>query len=138
MSLADCVCPIGAYDELIEIANDEYRRIFQGERILLQLTKCGFQILPLTLVLPAEVAALPNVGPTLAAGCFRRTALKAVAFPGRIGFCWCWLAENMAEVDEVLLRRRPLFQLDRAPLADEGIDRQIARQSTPPALFHDA
>ena len=63
---------------MIEVADDQQGRIFEGESILLELPECGVQVLALAFIFPAEVAALPDVGPTLAATCLRSTALKAV------------------------------------------------------------
>ena len=49
----------------------------------------------------------------------RAPALEAVVLAGRVGLRWRRLVQQPAQVDEVLLRRRALLQLRRAPLGDE-------------------
>ena len=71
------------------------------------------------LVLPGEVVAFPDVGPTVAARVLPRAALEAVVLAGRVGFGGSRLIQQPAQVDEVLLRRRPLLKLRRPPLRDE-------------------
>ena len=78
MLFADRVGPVAADNKVVEVADDQQRRIFESESILLKLPECGVQVLALPFIFPAEVAALPDVGPTLAATCLRGAALKAV------------------------------------------------------------
>ena len=83
----------------------------------------------LALVLPGEAVALPHVGPTGATGVLARASLEAVVLAGGVGIGGRRLAEQAAEIDEVLLRRGALRQLRRPPLGDEltrchGIERK--------------
>ena len=73
----------------------------------------------LALVLPGEAVALPDVGPTLAAGVPAGAAFEAVAFAGGVGVGRRGLAEEPAEVDEVLLGGGALLELGGAPFGDE-------------------
>ena len=71
------------------------------------------------LVDPGEAVALPDVGPASAAGVPAGAALEAVVFAGGIRLGRRGLAEEPAEIDEVLLRGGALLQLRGAPLGDE-------------------
>ena len=73
----------------------------------------------LALVLPGEAVALPDVGPALAAGVPAGAAFEAVAVAGGIGLGRRGLAEEPAEVDEVLLGCGALLELGGAPFCDE-------------------
>ena len=53
--------------EPVHIAHDQQGRIFQVFAIEQELRIGGLKILMLALVLPAEVAAHPDVGPAIAA-----------------------------------------------------------------------
>ena len=129
MLFADRVGPVGPDDELIEVADDQQRRVFQCQSILLQLPECRFEILALALVFPAEVTALPHVGPTVAAARLRGAALEAVEITSRIGLCRRRFPEQPAQIEKMLLRSRPLLQLNRAPFSDEVISCETTRQS---------
>ena len=116
---ADAVGPVCMDAEPQHVRDDQQRRILQGQRVLPELRESGVQVGALALVLPGEVVALPDVGPAVAAGVLARAALEAVTRAGRVGFGGGWLAQQPAQVDEVLLRRRALLQLRSAPLLDE-------------------
>ena len=64
------------------------------------------EVLVLALVLPAEEALLPDVGPALAAGRLRRAALEGEPLALRVGGDRVGVADEPAQVDEVGLRRR--------------------------------
>ena len=117
--LADAVGPVGADAEARHVGDDQHRRVLQRERVLPELVERGVEVGVLALVLPGEAVPLPHVSPAVAAGVLARAALEAIVVAGRIGFGRRRLAQQPAQVDEVLLGRRALLQLRRAPLGDE-------------------
>ncbi len=70
-------------------------------------------------VLPTEVAAHPDVGPTVAALGFLDAALEGVPLAVGIGGGRFRLVEQVAEVEEMLLAGAPLGEIDLLPLGDE-------------------
>ena len=56
--------------EAVEVADDQQRRVLQRLAAIAGAAECGVEVLVLALVLPAEVAALPDVGPAFAAVVF--------------------------------------------------------------------
>ena len=58
---------VGVDLEAVEVADDEQRRVLEGLPVLQELVVGGLQVLALALVLPGEVAALPDVGEAVAA-----------------------------------------------------------------------
>ena len=117
--LAHAVGPVGADPEPHHVRDDQQRRILKRQRVLAQLIECRAEVSVLALVLPRETVPLPHVGPTVAASILAGAALEAIAVASRIGFGRRWLAEQPAEVDEVLLRRRAFLELRRPPFGDE-------------------
>ena len=117
--LADAVGPVGADAEARHVGDDQHRRVLQRERVLPELVERRVEIRVLALVLPGEAVPLPHVSPAVAAGVLARAALEAIVVAGRIGFGRRRLAQQPAQVDKVLLGRRALLQLRRAPLGDE-------------------
>ena len=116
---ADAVGPVGADAEPRHVRDDEDRRVLQGQRVLPQLVEGRVEVGVLPLVLPGEAMPLPHVGPAVAAAVLARSALEAVVLAGGVGLGRGQLAEEPAEVDEVLLRRRAFLQFRRPPLGDE-------------------
>jgi hypothetical protein len=108
VDLRDRVRPIRVDAEAVEIADDKERRVLQREGVLLELREGGVQVFPLALVFPSEMAALPNVGPTLAPGRLSRAALEGEPIAGGVGIGWRWFAKHGAQVIEMRLRRRAL------------------------------
>ena len=95
------------------------RRVLERQRVLAELLEGGVEVGAPSLVFPREVVALPDVRPAVAARVLARAALEAVRLAGRIGLDRCRLAQQPAQVDEVLLRGRALLQLRGPPLGDE-------------------
>ena len=119
VSLAYAVRPVGADAEPPHVRNDQKRRVLKRQGVLTKLVEGGVEIGVTALVLPGEVVALPYVGPAVAAGVLAGPALEAVMLAGRIGLGRRGLAQEAAQVDEVLLRSGTLLQLRRPPLGDE-------------------
>ena len=120
---AHAVGPVGADAEPRHVRDDQQRRVLQGERVLTQLVERRVEVGAPPLVLPGEAAALPHVGPAVAAGVLARAALEAVDLAGRVGLRRRRLAEQTAQVDEMLLTPRALLQRCRPPLGDERLRR---------------
>ena len=116
---ADGVGPVGADAEPRHVRDDQQRRVLQRQRVLPELIEGRVEVRVPAFVLPREAVAFPHVGPAVAVGVLARTALEAVALAGGVHLGRRRLAEQPAEIDEVLLRGGALLQLRRPPLGDE-------------------
>ena len=94
---------VGVDLEALQVADNQEGRVFQGLAILEQLLVGGGEVLVLALILPAEVAALPDVRPPSPPPVFSTPFSKAYQSPGGIGLVGGGDAEQAAEVDEVFL-----------------------------------
>jgi hypothetical protein len=68
----------GVDDDAFAVADDEQRRVFELQGVVGELLEGGVQVAAGFLVFPAEVAALPDVGPAVAAAGFAGAAFEAV------------------------------------------------------------
>ena len=75
----------------------------------------------MALVLPGEVVALPDVCPAVAAGVLARTPLEAVPLTSGVGVGRLRLIQQLAQVEEVLVRGGALGQRGSAPFGNEGV-----------------
>ena len=119
VGLADAVGPVGADTEARHVRDDQQRRVLQRQRVLPELVEGRVEVRAPALVLPGEAVALPHVGPAIAAAVLARAALEAVALARGVRLGRRRLAQQPAEVDEVLLRRGALLELRRPPLGNE-------------------
>ena len=119
----DAVRPVGADAEPPQVGDDQQRRVLQRQRILPELGERRIKVGALALVLPGKAVALPDVGPAVAARVLAGAAFKAIRCARRVGLSRCRFVQEPTEVEEVLLRRRPLFQRGIAPLGDKGVRR---------------
>ena len=119
----DAVRPVGADAEPPQVGDDQQRRVLQRQRILPELRERRIKVGALAFVLPGEAVALPDVGPAVAARVFANATFKAIRRARRIGLSRRRLVQEPTEVEEVLMRRRPLFQRGIAPLGDKGVRR---------------
>ena len=119
VGLADRVRPVSADAEPHHVRNDEKRRVLERQRVLAELGEGRVQVRVLALVLPREAVAFPHVRPAVATPVLACAALEAVGLACGVGLRWDRLAEQAAQIDEVLLRGRALLQLRRPPLGDE-------------------
>ena len=111
---------VGVDLDHVHVADDERGRVLKILAVVEQLAVGGGQIGVGALVLPAEVAALPDIGPALPAGAETLCArLKGVVGAGR-RIVGRGHAQHSAEVDEVLLRRGALAAGVVLPLGREG------------------
>ena len=73
----------GVDDDALAVADDEQRRVVELQGVVGELLEGGGEVAAGFLVFPAEVAALPDVGPAVAAArTFWRRA-RSSNFPGR-------------------------------------------------------
>jgi hypothetical protein len=68
----------GVDDDAFAVADDEQRRVFELQGVVGELLEGGVQVAAGFLVFPAEVAALPDVGPAVAAAGFAGAAFETV------------------------------------------------------------
>jgi hypothetical protein len=73
----------GVDDDAFAVADDEQRRVFQLQGVVGELLEGGVEVASRLLVLPAEMAALPDIGPAIAATGFAGAALEAVVVGSR-------------------------------------------------------
>jgi hypothetical protein len=105
--------------EAVEIAHDQQRLVFEVFAVEQKLTVGGREVFVLALVFPAEVAAHPNVGPTLAAARLAHAALERVPGAFRVGGGGLGLGEQIAEVEKMLLAGAAFGEIDQPPFGDE-------------------
>ena len=105
VSPADAVRPVGADAEPHHVRDDQQRRVLQRQRVLPELLECSVEVPPLPLVLPGEVMALPDIGPAVTATVLASPPLKTVRLAGRVDVRGLGFAQQLAEVEEMLLRR---------------------------------
>ena len=115
----DGVGEVRVDDDALEIGDDQQRRVQQRLAVLQELAIGLVQVGVLSLVLPGEVAHLPDVGPPVAAGRLARAGLEGVPAARGIGLGRRRLAQQRAQVVEVRLRSRPLLERGVPPLGDE-------------------
>ena len=132
---------VGVDDDALHVADDEQRRVEKGLAILEELGVGLIEVGVLTLVLPGEMAHLPDVGPALAAGRLARARLEGEPLAGRISLGRRRVANQPAQVDEVLLGRCALAQRGLLPLGDEGLGGDgwrhwVPQPGLPPILAH--
>ena len=109
--------------EPVQVADDEQRRVLQGLAVALELLVGGPQVAVLALVLPAELALEPDVGPALLAVGRVDPPLEGVPAPGRVDVGRLVLAGEGAQVGEVGLAGGPLGQVGGPPAGDEVVRR---------------
>jgi hypothetical protein len=82
-------------------------------------------------VLPAEAAALEDVGEALLAVQPGRAILEGESGAGGVGLSRRLVADQTAQVDEVLAVGSALFQAGLAPFGDEGLRGEGGLTSVP-------
>ena len=102
-------------DDAFAVTDDEQRRVVELQGVVGELLEGGTEVAAGLLVFPAEVIALPDVGPAIAAAGLFGAAFEAITFRvARLGD-----AEQVAEVVEMGLRPGPLGELVVLPQGDE-------------------
>src|ERR1035437_7037808 len=103
----------------ILVADHQQRRILQVLLVIGKLFVSCLQVFVLALVLPREMAALPNVRKPFASPEFGNVLLKGESVAGLIGGGGMRLAQHFAEIDEMRLRGGPLGKLAGLPAFDK-------------------
>lgn len=70
----------GVDNDPLPVAHHQEGRVFQTQGIVGQLLEGGVQVTARFFVLPAETAALPDIGPAVTAASLFRPSFKTVAF----------------------------------------------------------
>jgi len=110
---------VGVDLEPVHVGDDEQGRVVERLPVAQELVVGGLQVLVLPLVLPGEVALLPDVGPAFAAAVLGCPLLEGVGGPLRVRVGGGRLSEHPAQVDEVLLGARSFLEIRGRPLPDE-------------------
>jgi hypothetical protein len=110
---------IGVNLKAEKVADNQQRGIVEILAVLEQLQVGGFEILVLSLVLPAKEAALPDVGKALVIAGFVDVLLEGVIKALGVGSGRMRLVEDLAEIDEMRVRARALGQLAVFPAANK-------------------
>ena len=110
---------VGVNLDPLGVAGDQKRRILQHVRVLLELQIRGVQVLSRPLVFPGERTLLPDIGPAVPADRRRAALLEGVGIAVRVRLRRRQLTEQRTQIQEMLLRRRPLRQIGGRPLLDE-------------------
>lgn len=116
--------------EAIHVADDQQRRVAEVFAVLQQLLVGGDEVFVLPLVLPGEVVLHPDVGPPLFAFKLVDAALERVPGAVGVGCSRRRLAEELAEIEEVLVAGGALGEFRGLPLRDELLRRHEWIQSS--------
>ncbi len=124
---------VGVDLEAIRVADDQQRRVFKIFAVVEKLLVGFLEVFVFAFVLPAEVAAHPDVGPAVAPFGLGDAALEGVPLAVGIGVGGLGLVEQVAEIEEVLLAGAPLGEVHPLPLGDELLRshaRSVERRQT--------
>ncbi len=115
----DGVGEVGVYENGVDVGYDEEGRVLQGLAVLEQLLIGFVEVGVFAFVLPGEVVFFPDVGPALAAASLGRAGFEGEGLAGGVFFGGGGVADEAAEVDEVLLAGGAFFEGGVAPFVDE-------------------
>ena len=107
------------HNDAVKVAYNQQGRTLQCIAVPQQLIVCRGKILALALVFHAEKIFLPNIREAVAAPVLGRALLKAECRAGGIACGRGGMVENVAEVNKMLLRGGPFFQIHLTPLRYE-------------------
>lgn len=100
----------------VQVRYDPRRRVFERLPVQVQLLIGGCEVRLPTLVLPGEVATIPDVCPAVPAHRFRCAALEGEDFPGRVHVSWRRMTQHSAQVEEMILGSGAFLQFNADPL----------------------
>ena len=89
--------------DALDVRDDQQGRVLEVVAVEQQLPVGVAEVLALALVLPGEVAALPDVGEAIATSHLAGALLEGVCVAGGISFVGGGGAQHAAQVDEVRL-----------------------------------
>ncbi len=120
IGLLDGVGEVGADLDRGQVRHDQQRRVLERLAVLEELVVGLAKVRVPALVLPGEGPTLPDVGPALAALLLGGALLEGEPLARGIRVGGRGMADEAAEIDEVLLRGGALLQVGSvAPLVDE-------------------
>jgi hypothetical protein len=99
----------------VAVADDEQRRVVECQRVGHQLLEGATEVAARTLVLPAEMPALPHIRPAMPGAGARRAAFETIV----VGIVRGLDAEQGAQIEEEGLRAGTLGKRVVAPFGDE-------------------
>lgn len=114
---------VGVDFEAVEVADDQERWVFEVFTVLEQLFVGGGEVFVFAFVFPAEVIVHPDVGPAVAAVGFMDAAFESVPGAVGVGFGGFGLAEELAQVEEVLLASAAFGEISGLPFVDKFVGR---------------
>jgi hypothetical protein len=112
---------VGVDNDRVDVADDQQRRVVERLAVLEQLLVGLVQVGVLALVLPAEEAALEDIRKTLPAAQLGCTVLEGEGCALGIRVGRRGVIQQPAEVEEMLVGRRALFERGLAPFDNEGL-----------------
>jgi hypothetical protein len=110
---------VGMDRDLLHVGHDEQGRVLQALAVLQQLLVGFGEVGVFALVLPGEKAALPDIGPALAAALLVGAGLEGVARAARVVLHGGGVADQAAQVDKMLLVTATFLDGSLPPLLDE-------------------
>ena len=110
---------VGVDLDSIDVADDQQRRVFQRFAVLLQLAVGFDQVGVLALVFPGEMALVPDVRKALLAGQLFRAGFEGEEIAVGVHFDRFLMVHQLAEIVEMRLVSRALFERCRLPPGDE-------------------
>jgi len=110
---------IRADDDAVQVADDEEGRTGEGVAVEEELVIGVVQILVLALVFPAEEIFFPDIGEAIAAAMLFCALFKAEDFARGVGLGRGGMAQQVTQVQKMLLRGRAFLEFDFSPLGDE-------------------
>src|SRR6185369_8619359 len=111
MLFMDTAVEVCMDDDRLHVGNDQKGGIVQRDGIALELNERSIKIFVLALVLPGKATLFPDIGPSLATPHLAGTHFEGVPCSVRVGFDWCLLPDQGADIIEVGLGSRTFFQI---------------------------
>ena len=115
--------PCGENLEADRVADDKQGRVLQRGGVARELDHRLVEVSPALLILPGEIALLPNVRPAVAAARDRGAFFEGEVVAVGVVLGRRRVVEQPAQIQEMLLRRRALGQRMGFPFADEILRR---------------
>ncbi len=112
------------------VAGQEERRVLEIRPVLIQLLPGGFEVFVLALVLEGEEATLPDVREAVRTAALLGPLLETEELPLRIERRRLPMPHQLAQVEKMLLRRRPFLERRGLPLANEVAGGHLGVDST--------
>ncbi len=126
---------VGVDFKVARVAGDKQRRIIERLAVLQELLVGLGEVGASALVFEGEEAAFPDVGPTVAAAALGGPFFEGKDLAGGVGFSRLGVADQFAEVEEMLLVGGALGEIGGSPFGDESGRRHATVMSTEGRFF---